>query len=188
MAKEHFRRYLRGFRHFLYFQILPDLYRSKRRPGTLLRLDENWPKNMHHTTETRNLSLIFLDLVNMDDLDLNQGHQNLKRTLKSTQTRSMPFHQLCFSMISPLCPTKPAATESKNPAFAWPVALSVSGWQVVSAIATAVPRIRYAGLWARVPSPLAARVPRRRVLVTLWLVHHDNGVCARCGLSSQIGR
>ena len=40
------------------------------------------PKNMHHTTETNFLSKLF-DFMILDDLDLTQGHQGLRRVLRS---------------------------------------------------------------------------------------------------------
>ena len=38
-------------------------------------LTQNWPKHMDRTTQTRNFSLTFFDLMTLDDLNLKYAHE-----------------------------------------------------------------------------------------------------------------
>ena len=41
------------------------------------------PINMYHTTQTQNLKIDLFDLATLDDLDLTQGHNRLRRVFRS---------------------------------------------------------------------------------------------------------
>ena len=82
---------------------------------------------MHHTTQNQNFKFDFFDLVTLDDPDLTQGHKTHRRVLiELSQTRSMSFPRLHFSLLQLLSPVKPAMTENKNRPLTRPETSSVT--------------------------------------------------------------
>ena len=69
---------------------------------------------MYHTIQTQNFKFDLFDFMTLDDLDLTQVHKRLGGYLEVSQTRSMSFYRLYFSLILLLFPAKPAMTDNQK--------------------------------------------------------------------------
>ena len=110
--RAHFLRYLRGFRYFSNFQLLPELGRSKSVPGSLFAfLTKIWPKTIYRTTQTQNFKF---DLFDLWLPSFGKIHKRLWGHLEVSQTRSHVVPWLYFNLIRLLFTAKPARTENQE--------------------------------------------------------------------------
>ena len=116
MPKKAILRYLRGFRHFSYFQFLPDLGR----PRSVLEvifcvLDENLAKKTCIApTQTQDFEFDLFENLTFVNLHLAKGHKRLRRVRRGIPDTINVVPRLDFNLIRLLCPVKPTRAENKK--------------------------------------------------------------------------